>query len=88
MSRTITGCVSRLRKDVSAAGGHTIYSLFFDCTVDRTPRPAKMFRVCGEVWGARQAILASRVQDGSKVVMIGCPKQGGGFDLELLVEVA
>jgi hypothetical protein len=94
--RTLIGRVSRLRKDASFAGPQANYGLFFDLTVNRSLRSPKVFRVCGEVWGAEQSILASRIREGSQVMVIGCVKspdpaamvQLPRLDLERLLEVA
>lgn len=94
--RTIIGRVSRLQPMVtSTVGDQTTYGLSFDLTVYRSPRSPKVFRVCGEVWGAEQSILASRIREGSQVMVIGCVKspdpaamvQLPRLDLERLVEV-
>ncbi len=96
MNRTIIGRVSRLRKDVSIVGDRTVCSLFFDLTVNRAFRSPKVLRVCGEVWGAEQSILASRIREGSRIMAIGCVKgpdlgamvQLPRLDMERLLEVA
>lgn len=94
--RTLIGCVSRLQPMVvRPRGDQTTYGLFFDLTVNRSLRSPKVFRVCGEVWGAEQRILASRIRTGGQVMVIGCVKgpdpaamvQLPRLDLERLVEV-
>lgn len=86
----VTGRVSRLRKDTSLG----VCGLYFWLTVERAPRPTKVLRCCGEVWGPQLA-AAEQVQEGSIVKVSGCFKGSDPgavdrqpcFDLERLLEV-
>lgn len=87
---TVTGCVSRLKTRVDA----DVCSLYFDLTVNRSSKPAKVLRACGEFWGPSLEI-AKQVQDGSTVTATGCldeidhasVRKLRGFDLEQLLKV-
>ena len=89
---TITGRVTRLiTKDCTGGTG----LLYFLLTVERSNRPDKVLRVCGEIWGPQLA-MAEQIQDGVVVKLVGCLKEPSsltaaapllGFDLEQLLEV-
>jgi hypothetical protein len=86
----VTGQVSRLNK----GGARGICGLSFWLTIERAPRPTKVLRVCGEIWGS-QLSMAEQIEEGSVVTLIGCLKgpdlaasiQLPGFDLEQVLEV-
>ena len=86
----VTGRVSQLRKDTSFG----VCGLYFWLTVERMPRPTKVLRCCGEIWGPQLAI-AEQVQEGSIMKVSGCFKgpdltaavQLSRFDLEELLKV-
>jgi hypothetical protein len=88
---TVTGRVSRLNK----GSAHGICGLSFWLTVERAPRPTKVLRVCGEIWGPQLA-MAEQIEEGSLVTLIGCLKEPDlaatiqlpGLDLEQVLEVA
>lgn len=81
---TLTGYVERLRKDVSSAGGFTIYFLHFRFTPNQSSVFLTPLKACGEFWGEPHATHAQRVKEGSIVKITGCLKDDNCFDLELL----
>lgn len=88
---TVTGRVSRLNKGTA----HGICGLSFWLTIERAPRPTKVLRVCGEIWGSQLA-MAEQIEEGSVVALTGCIKEPDptamiplpGFDLEQVLGVA
>lgn len=93
---TVAGRVSRLTKH----SGHGTCALVFWLTIERSPRersprPTKVLRCCGEIWGPQLA-LAEQIQEGTMVKLVGCLKpadlsaavQLTGFDVEQVLEVA
>jgi hypothetical protein len=88
---TVVGRVTRLSKNTA----HGACFLSFWLTVDRAPRPTKVLRVCGEIWGSQLA-MAEQIEEGSVVTLTGCIKDPDPtaviplprFDLEQVLGVA
>lgn len=92
---TVAGRVSRLTKHSGYGIWHGTCALVFWLTIERSPRPAKVLRCRGEIWGPQLA-LAEQIQEGTMVKLVGCLKpadlsaavQLTGFDVEQVLEVA